>query len=70
MELTAPVRRAELEELRALRTRRDAEQMGRLSAATADVESIDPAFGDVADVVTGVLDAYEELSKMGSELHR
>ncbi|MBS9376598.1 hypothetical protein [Rhodococcus sp. B50] len=65
MELTAPVRRAELEELRELRARRDAEQMSRLSAATADVESIDPAFGDVADAATGVLDAYDELPKSG-----
>lgn len=63
MELLAPVRRAALEEMRELRARRDAEQMKRLSAATADVESIDPAFGDVADAVTGVLDAYDELPK-------
>ena len=63
MELTAPVRRAELEAMRELRARCDAEQMRRLSTAAAEVESIDPAFGDVADAVTGVLDAYDELPK-------
>ncbi|NLU65030.1 hypothetical protein HCA61_22595 [Rhodococcus sp. HNM0563] len=61
MELTAPARRAELEVMRELRARRDAEQMSRLSAAAAEVETIEPVFGDVADSVTGVLDAYDEL---------
>lgn len=63
MELTAPVRRAELEAMRELRARRDAERMSRLSAAAAEVESIEHAFGDVADAVTGMLDAYDELPK-------
>lgn len=62
-ELTAPARRAELEMMRELRARHDAEQLRRLSAVAAEVETIEPAFGDVADKATGVLDAYDELPK-------
>ncbi|MEE2062208.1 hypothetical protein [Rhodococcus artemisiae] len=60
-ELAAPARRVELEKARELRAQRDAEQIGRLSAAAAEVEAIEPALGGVADQVTGVLDAYDEL---------
>jgi len=63
VELTAPVRRAELEMMRELRARHDAEQMRRLSAAAAEVEFIAPVFGDVVDRAAGVLDAYDELPK-------
>lgn len=59
-ELAAPARRAELETARELRAQRNAERMGRLSAATADVEAIEPVLGRVADRMTGVLDAYDE----------
>lgn len=62
-ELAAPARRVELEKARELRAQRDAEQIGRLSAAAAEVEAIEPVLGGVTDRVTGVLDAYDELPK-------
>ena len=62
--MTAPARRAELEQARAERDRVEAQHRARLATARADLVAIDPAVDDIADRIAGQLDAYADSAAM------